>query len=249
MQNATSIALSRMIAQQNALDVVANNLANTQTPGYHAERVQFSDWIVRQSGTPTAGGGAASGTLAFTQDRATWREQQTGTLTHTGNPLDLALGGNGYFTVNTPQGPRLTRAGRFTPGQDGSLNDEAGNALLDVNGKPIRLAPNDTDVTVAADGSIATANGPLGRIGVVVPQNPQAMQAEGSRLLRADTPTSQVAKPAVVQGAVEDSNVQPIVETTRMMSMLREFQFASQFIQAESDRQQSAIDKLTHTQP
>src|ERR1700722_11264144 len=109
MNITTNVATSRLVAQQHAIDVIADNIANANTPGYRAERVQFSDWLTRQTA-----GGAPPGdrTIAYTQDRATWREQQAGTLTHTGNPFDLAITGEGYFTVGTPRGPRLTRDGR-----------------------------------------------------------------------------------------------------------------------------------------
>ena len=242
MQVTTDVALSRLIAQQRALDVTAANLANANTPGFKAERVVFADWLSRQAGTDAPRGGQA---VAFMQDRATYREQQAGPLQHTGNPLDLALGGDGYFTVDTPRGPRLTRAGRFAPMPDGRLGDADGNALLDRAGQPIRLSAADTTLTVTADGSISSQNGRLGRIGVVQPADPSRMAAEGARLLRADTPTAPVAQPRMVQGAVEDSNVQPILETTRMMNDLRQFQFTSQLVQGEADRMQSAIDKLT----
>ena len=87
-----NVATSRLVAQQRAMDVIADNIANANTPGFRAERVQFSDWLSKQSTAPER-------TVAYTQDRATWREQQSGTLTHTGNPLDLALTNDGYFTV------------------------------------------------------------------------------------------------------------------------------------------------------
>ena len=103
-------ASTGMAAQQLNIDVIANNIANADTPGYKAERVQFSDWLLRRHGTDAPSGDT---TIAFTQDRATWREQQAGTLTHTGNPFDLGLTSDGYFTVSTPRGPRLTRSGRF----------------------------------------------------------------------------------------------------------------------------------------
>jgi flagellar basal-body rod protein FlgF len=182
--------------------------------------------------------------VAFVQDRATWREQAAGALTHTGNPFDLALTSNGYFTVATPNGPRLTRNGRFGLLPDGTLTDMAGNAVMDDGGQPIRLAPTDTDVTIAGDGTLSSANGQLGKIGVVQPTDPMRLTAEGGTLFRADVPTAPVTAPGVVQGAVEGSNVQPVLEVTRMMDGLRQFQFVSALVQAEDDRQQSAIDKL-----
>lgn len=102
MELTTNVALSRLVAQQRALDVTAGNLANANTPGFKAERVVFADWLSRQTGTDAPRGGR---TVAFMQDRATYREQQAGPLQHTGNPLDLALGGDGYFTVDTPADP------------------------------------------------------------------------------------------------------------------------------------------------
>ena len=237
----STVAASRLIAQQHAMDVIATNVANSNTPGFRAERVQFSDWLGRQNGTDTPPGGK---TIAYTQDRATWRDQQAGTLTHTGNPFDVALSGDGYFTVNTPRGPRLTRDGRFGPMPDGTLADASGNALLDSNGQPIQLAPTDTQVTIAGDGTVSGQNGQLAKVGVVQPADPMQLSAEGGTLFRSGSATAAVPAPGIVQGAMEGSNVQPVTEITRMMDGLREFQFVSQFVQAESDRQQSAIDKL-----
>ena len=208
----SNIALSRLIAAQRAMDVTAQNIANASTSGYKSEHVLFTDWLSRGGSSPDSStGGAAEATVAYTQDRATWHDQAEGTLTHTGNTFDLALAGNGYFTVATPNGTRLTRDGQFG------------------------LMP---------DGTVSSQNGQLGQIGVVVPSDPMRVTAEGGSLYRADVPTTQAASPGVVQGAVEGSNVEPVMEITRMMDGLRQFQFVSEMIQAESDRQQSAIDKL-----
>lgn len=241
MEMPTYVALSRLDAQSRALDVVADDIANANTPGFKASHMLFSDWLVAQRGGGSAPGGRV---VAFAQDRATYRDRQQGPISHTGNPFDLAIGGEGYFTVSTPRGPRLTRAGRFGPTPDGTLADADGNPVLDAGGQPIRLSANDTRVTITADGTVSTENGPVGKVGVVQPADPNQLQAEGGRLLLANTPTQPVAAPALVQGAIEDSNVQPVVEITRMMALLREFQFASQFVQGESDRQQKAVDTL-----
>jgi flagellar basal-body rod protein FlgF len=241
MDIASNVAASRLLAQQRAMDVIADNIANAGTPGFKAERVQFSDWLSRQTGTSAPPGDK---TVAYTQDRATWREQQAGTLTHTGNPFDLALTSDGYFTVSTPRGPRLTRDGRFGLMPDGTVADAAGNAVLNTNGQPIQLAPTDTRVSIAGDGTVSSENGQLGKIGVVAPTDPMQLAAEGNTQMRATGATQPVTAPGIVQGAVEDSNVQPVLEVTRMMDGERQFQFLAQFVQAESDRQQNAIDKL-----
>ncbi len=240
MNIASLVAASRLVAQERSIEVTAGNLANVNTPGYQASRVQFADWLSAQRN-----GAALPGEpkIAYTQDRATWRDMQPGALAQTGNPFDLALRNGGYFSVATDRGPRLTRDGRFAPLPNGTIGDAAGNALLDVAGKPIQIGASDTRITITGDGSIASENGPLGKIGVVKAADPNKLRAEGATLLRADTPTSQMEQPGVVQGVVEGSNVPPVLEITRMMNDMRDFQFTTQLIQAEDDRIQTTIDK------
>lgn len=242
MENPSTIALSRLVAQQRALDVTATNLANAGTLGFRAERTLFSDWMVRQTAKGEPPGGQ---TVSYAQDRATYRDGQAGTLRHTANPLDLALAGQaGWFTMQTAAGPRLTRAGHFQLNASGAIVDEDGNALLDVNGRPLQTAPSDTQLNVAGDGTLSSENGQIGRVGVVQPDDENKMLPEGGRLFANASPTKPVAAPRIVQGAIEDSNVQPITELNRMTNDLREFQFTTQIIQAESDRQNGAIDKI-----
>ncbi len=236
MDNSTNIVLSRLTAEERAMDVVATNIANASTPGFRGQRMMFSDWLVR------AGNGE---TLSFAQDRATYRDNAPGPLSHTCNPLDLALGSDGYFSVTTPHGSRLTRAGHFELDATGNLVDEQGNGLQDSSGQNIHLTPADTVLTVAGDGTLSSENGRIARIGVVKPQDPLLMQAEGGRLFNSSSPTEQIATPKIIQGAIENSNVQPALELTRMMNQLREFEFNSQFLQGEAERQQGAIDKIT----
>ncbi len=243
MNIATAVATSRLIAQERAMDVTAANLANMTTLGYKAMRVQFADWLSPQRGAATPPGGQ---TIAYTQDRATWRNQSAGPLTQTGNPLDLALPGDGYFNVETAAGPRLTRAGRFQLTSDGTIADAAGNALLDSNNRPIQVPANETRITITPDGTVRGRLAQLGRIGVVRPEDPARMVPQGDTLFRTDGPVLPVDRPKILQGMLEGANVEPVRETTRMVRELREFQFAGQFVQAEADRQQTAIDRILH---
>jgi flagellar basal-body rod protein FlgF len=102
----------------------------------------------------------------------------------------------------------------------------------------------DSTLTITGDGSLSSENGQIARIGIVQPADPMKLAAEGGTLVRADTPTNTVAQPKLVQGAIEGSNVQPIAELARMIDDEREFQFVTQMVQAESDREKDAIDKL-----
>ncbi len=243
MQNGTVIALSRLVAQQRAMDVTAGNVANVNTAGFRAQRMLFSDWLLREPGVGRTRGDRV---LSFVQDHATWRDQRPGPITTTGNPLDLAIGeAGGFFTVRTAAGVRLTRAGHFGLSPTGGIVDDDGDALLDRGGQPLTLSPADTRVTVAADGTISSENGQIGTIAVVAAKDPLRLKAEGDQRLAAETPTTPVATPRIVQGAVEGSNVQAVAEISRMMTDLREFQFVAQYVQAEADRQSNAIDKLS----
>ncbi|MDB5414393.1 MAG: flagellar basal-body rod protein FlgF [Rubritepida sp.] len=242
MDSPSYIILSRLSAQMRVSDVTAHNLANAETPGFRASRPIFSEIVTQQGRVAGPSGTTAVG---YTWDRASWRDTTPGVVTQTGNPLDVAISGEGYFVVETLRGERYTRAGRFAIGQDGRLVDQNGNAVLNANSQPIAISPGDTRIEIQGDGTIRSENGVLGRLRLVRFEDEQGLKAEGDRNFDADgRQPAEIARPALVQGAIEGSNVRSVLEMTRMMAELREFQLASQFIDRESDRQQSAIDRL-----
>lgn len=242
MDSPSYVILSRLSAQLRATQVVAHNLANADTPGFRASRPIFAQHLANQGQVE---GPRAGRQVAYAWDRATWRENEAGPIARTGNPLDVAIQGQGFFAVETARGERYTRAGRFALGQDGRLVDQQGHAVLNANGQPIAISPNDTRIEIQGDGTIRSENGVLGRLRVVRFENEQTLRAEGDRLFDpAGQDPQDVARPQVVQGAVEGSNVQSVVEMTRMMAELREFQMATQFLERETERQQSVIERL-----
>jgi flagellar basal-body rod protein FlgF len=242
MDSPSYVILSRLSAQLRATQVVAHNLANADTPGFRASRPVFAQHLANQGQVE---GPRAGRQVAYAWDRATWRESEAGPIARTGNPLDVAISGEGFFAVETPRGERYTRAGRFALGADGRLMDHHGHAVLNANGQPIAFAPGDTRIEIQGDGTIRSENGVLGRLRVVRFENEQALRAEGDRLFDpAGQDPQDVPRPQVVQGAVEGSNVQSVVEMTRMMAELREFQMATQFLERETERQQSVIDRV-----
>ena len=168
--------------------------------------------LIGSAGSTTPPRRAGEVQVVYTQDRATYRERQEGALTHTANPLDVAITGDRILTVATPRGPRLTRAGKFELMPDGTIADASGNALLNVNGRPMQVSPADTQISIAGDGTLSSENGQIGKIGVVHPDDPMRLQAEGAQLFRLDGATAIVASPKLVQGALEQSNVQPVLE-------------------------------------
>ncbi len=236
------IVLSRLSAQMRASQLTANNLANADTPGYRASRPIFAEHVERQGRVHGPNGASHVG---YAWDRASWRETQPGAIQPTSNPLDVAISGAGFFVVETPRGERFTRAGRFAIGAEGQLVDTTGAPVLNTDSRPIAVSPNDTRIEILGDGTIRSENGVLGRLRIVRFANDQALQAEGDRHLNAaGQAPEEIARPQLVQGALEGSNVQSVLEMTRMMSELREFQFATQFLEREGERQQSAIDRL-----
>ena len=175
MESPWLIAISRQAALQRDMDAVANNIANANTPGYKAERMLFSEYLVRpQRNAP----------LSFVQDRGMMRDLREGPLTKTGNTLDLALTGDGYFTVDTPNGPRYTRSGRFQLDADRRIVDERGEPVLGDAGQPISIPIDRNVITIApdgtvsanTDGTVATDTAIVGKIGVVTFANPRSMK-------------------------------------------------------------------------
>ena len=162
----------------------------------------------------------------------------------TGNPLDVAISGEGYFAVETPRGERFTRAGRFALGPEGTVVDTEGNTLLDTNGRPLRIGPADTRLTIRGDGTLSSENGEIGRIRVVRFGDPQRLVAEGDRLFAAPGQVAEgMDRPAVVQGALEGSNVRPVLEMTRLTAELREFQIVAQMVEKEGERLPGAVER------
>lgn len=241
MNNTSSIILSRMMTASRTVDVIANNIANASTPGYEANHVDSGAWLDRMQNVSAPPGGSS---IAYAQSRGTWRDDQPGPVQKTGNPLDLALPGGGYFTVQTPDGPRLTRDGQFSLMPDGTIANASGDPVLDTNGQPITVPQQSGTISIAGDGTISTSQGIIGQIGVVTVSDPQSLIAQGSNLLKATAAPIPSPAPDIVQGALEGSNVKPIFEITHMIQASQNFQMLAQFIASEKSRSQATISQI-----
>jgi flagellar basal-body rod protein FlgF len=243
MQNATYIALSSQAALQRQMDVVANNLANLSTPAFKSEQMLFSQYLTRVRG---------GGTLAFVQDAGTARDLRQGPLAKTGNPLDLALQGPGYFAVDTPLGTRYARSGRFQLDGQNQIVTSEGYPVLADGGQPLALPPNLDDITVGTDGTISVHQGGsstqsiVGKVQVVTFAAPQLLSPAANGLYVTDQPPdpATTATTSVHQGTIEESNVQPVVELTRLMAVSRASGSVKDLLDEESQRQSNTIDKL-----
>lgn len=245
MQNALYVSLSKQVTLRREMDVIANNLANVATPSYKADRIMFAELVAGQAPYPAAGA-ARGGRLSFVNETGMLRDVSDGALTETGNSLDLAINGSGYFTVETPGGPRYTRQGGFRLDSDGRIVTSEGFALLDTNGRPLAVPPGESRIEISPQGAVMTEGGEIGRIRLVTFENEQALHKLGSGLYESELEPL-AANPAteIRQGMIEGSNVKAVTEVTSMMEILRRYQSAQKMIDSEHELQRRAIDKLS----
>ena len=227
MDNSTYVALSLAQSMRRDLDVTSNNIANANTVGFKGEHIVFESYMHR--------GGAenAGSEISFVAETGSFTDDSQGPLTQTGNALDLALLGKGWFSYRTDQGETAYgRDGRFTLDTEGTLVTLTGAKVLDTGGGEISIPPGAGDLEIARDGTISSSIvGPIARIGVFDLPDLQAYERLGNGMLaRPQGAGVSMPPPAtrteVVQGSIEGSNVQPVAEMTRMMEIQRAYERA-----------------------
>lgn len=236
MENTLYIVLSRQLATTRQMDLIANNLANADTSGFKGEQMMFSEYVTRA---------VDGGRISFVHDRALARDLREGQLKSTGAPLDVAIQGKGWFVVDTPAGDRYTRNGNFKIDRDGKLTTSSGEAVMGAGGAPIVFGRDDRSIVILDDGTVRADGNARGKLRIVSFENEHELRNAGTNLFTTGAAAQDVAQPKVLQGMIETSNVQPVVEMTQMITALRTFQGAQQMIENEHDRQRAVIDKLT----
>lgn len=243
MENPSYIALSRQMVLSRQLDIIANNLANVNTAAYKREDLAFVEYLAKPdaAGNPTFV--RSDGRASLVQDLGMMRDTRQGPMTQTDAPLDLAISGDGYFVVDTPQGPRYTRLGRFQVDANSQLVTSEGYSVRGTGGA-IVVPPDDGEVMIARDGTISTNGGPLGRIQLVRFEDQSILKHVGSGLYIAEGASEPAAESEVIQGMVEESNVQPIIELTEMIAVLRSFQAAQKMVDTQDDMTRRVINTV-----
>lgn len=229
--------VSSMQAQWLRQEVIANNLANATTTGFKRD-----DIVIRggAQGMPGTGGGDTSPAPPTIQ----WTDYSQGEIRPTGRSLDVAIDGNGFLAVQTPQGERYTRAGALNMNAEGYLVTSEGHVVLGTAGPiPVRSSR----ITVAPDGQISDGTRTIGTLKVVDFPRPYRLTKEGHGLF-APSDASAVPQPAqnyqVVGGAVEASNVKPIEVMVSMIEVLRNYEALQRTIQAVDDANRQSTSEI-----
>ncbi|MGB5865972.1 MAG: flagellar hook-basal body complex protein [Sulfitobacter sp.] len=239
MESTGYITLTRQFGLQREMQVVANNIANAATTGFRAEGVIFSEYVKSvDRGASLSMGQGNIGKTSFEQ----------GGLRQTNGTFDFAIEGDGYFVVQTPMGDRLTRAGAFSPDAEGQLVTPDGYPVLDGGRAPLFVPAGAGTLAVSSDGTLSVDGAPLGQMAIVRPLAPLDMVREDGVMFRADAGDEVAEDARVLQGFIEGSNVNPILELSRMIEVQRAYEMGQSFLQTEDERIRAAVKTLSDSQ-
>lgn len=242
MENASLVGLSRQVALRRELDVIANNVANMNTSGFKSEQMAFGEHVMPKARENEFK--RPDRLLSFVEDLATWHDQSAGVMQSTGGATDFAIDGEGFFAVETAGGVRYTRNGAFQINPQGTLVTSDGARVLSTAG-PIQLAPTETGLTIAADGTISTSEGERGKLRVALFPNTQDLAKAGSGLFSSTAqPQEPTLRTRVVQGAIEKSNVKPITEMSRLIEVTRAYESVTSMLAKQDEMRRSGIERL-----
>jgi flagellar basal-body rod protein FlgF len=245
MDNTLYVGLSRQMTLQRALDVTANNIANADTAGFKVESLTV------QTDAETPAAAPATQPINYVLDRGLARNFGQGPLDQTSNPFDAAIEGPGFFTIQTANGPRYTRDGRFAVDASGKLTDKQGNAVEGVGGGAITIDPQNGPFSISKDGVVSQISPQgqtvqVGKLGVVRFSDLSALSKEGDNLYSAaggQTPIP-ATDARIHQGMVEKSNVQPVTEIVRLIDITRAYERVSNMMTQTQDLSESAVERL-----
>jgi len=234
MDAAGYTTLTRQSGLMREMQVVANNIANISTTGFRREGVVFEEYIAKTPDGPSLSMASGDGRVIDLT--------QAG-ISQTGGAFDLAIQGDGFFQVQTPDGPRLTRAGNFTPSPTGELVTNDGYRLMDDGGAAIVLPPGASKIAVAQDGTLSADGAPVAHIGLWQPGDPLSLQHQAGTMFSADS-VQPATGGVIMQGYLEDSNVEPVQEIARMIEVQRAYELGQSFMDQEDKRMRGVVDTL-----
>lgn len=237
MDNAIYATLTRQSGLMREMQTVANNLANISTAGFRREGVIFSEHVAALDGNEP------SLSMADAYGRNVNLAQ--GPISNTGGTFDFAIEGEGFFMIQTPQGNQLTRAGSFTPGPEGELVNMDGYPLLDNGGAAITVPSTARTIALAKDGTLSADGTPIAQVGVYTPNDPNGLIHSGGTRFSVEAGAEVMENPVILQGYVEESNVDPVSEISRMIEVQRAYELGQTFLDREDERIRSVISTLS----
>ncbi|MBL4749701.1 MAG: flagellar hook-basal body complex protein [Amylibacter sp.] len=243
MSNSMFVSLSLTSALARELTMTANNIANANTAGFKGERLTFDALLVGQGDNETE----------FVVSKASFLDEKQGAVTFTGNKLDVALQGKGWFSYRTAEGQVVYgRDGRFNVDTQGNLVTLNGDRVLDDGGGDITFPPDTAAIAVISkDGTIsADGNGNIAKIGIFALPQLQSFERIGAgRLMPPESSKGKIeatidTTTQVLQGAIESSNVQPVLEMTRLIDMQRAYERSNKLMDGEDDLRRKTLQKI-----
>lgn len=244
MDNASYVALTRQSGLMKELNSIANNMANSDTVGFKREGAIFSEYIsaAQRGGQP----GDARESLSMGRLSAHASDMMPGSMRSTGGDLDAAIDGEGFFLVDVNGQTELTRAGHFLVNADGLLINPDGNAVLDTAEGQIQIPAEASRISIGFDGVLSADGVELGRLGVVTAE-PNTLSRTGSNNWLAREGFQPLEESKVVQGFLEDSNVEPVSEIARMIEVQRHYDAGQKLLEMEDDRIKQVITTIRQT--
>lgn len=228
MSDKTIIGLSRLVALQNNVDRIARNVANQSTIGFKSEGLLFREHL---SGEETP-----SSKMRSLVSVKNYIDFSNGPLKVTGNPTDVAIVDDAFFVVQTSGGERYTRRGSFTVDGDGRLVTAAGDPVLTQSGA-LTMPRGEGPLNISADGTLSTGRGPVGRLRLVRFDDLQQVRAVSGGLFVSSTPATDVPanEMRLVVGALEGSNVKPVLEMSKLISASRAYEEIAKVVMRDED--------------
>jgi flagellar basal-body rod protein FlgG len=239
MDNLLSVAAAGMRSRMESLDILANNLANAGTSGYKADREFHGVYTAAEQAISPA-------STRMPNIEGSWIDFQQGGLRNTGNPLDVALDGQGFIAVDGPNGALYTRNGSLSVDSKGTLLGDAGYPVRRSGGGQFKLDPG-KPITINKDGTLLQNGVSQGKIEIAGFASPQGLQKQGQSYLRsADesiTPDFSVTV-TVHQGKLENSNVGEAESAVRLVSLLRQFEMLQKAVTISGEMGRKAAEEV-----
>jgi|HubBroStandDraft_1064217.scaffolds.fasta_scaffold64425_2 flagellar basal-body rod protein FlgF len=241
MDPLTSAAASGIRARIQSLDMLANNIANTSSPGFKADREFYGLYTSDEAADSPEGATPVSLPVIERQ----WTDFAQGPLTPTNNPLDLALSSKGFFVAASPMGPLYTRDGNFQLSPQGQLQTLDGYAIQGLDGNPIVL-DSAKSVEIGSDGTVRQDGQDISQIAVVDFKNPSALSKRGNSYFQTDAGTMPPlpAEAQVQQGKLETANSQPAESAVRLVGILRQFESLQKALTIGSDMDRRVVEDV-----